>query len=363
MLFYTLVLAAGLRVVPSSPTTIARSVLRDLTRVVGAASVTGVSLSRVALASDSLIFPVDCSDSVAVLRGPGGREVVIVGTAHISEESVEVVKRTINGVKPDVVMIELDVKRLGKVSEADMAQKGFILPSAVEVNVPIPEVVVASDGATPVAALSPPSTPIPNKRKRIGNSVQGFMSSMRQGAASLAGNALKKGLGSFYDSVEKLGFTAGGEFQAAIQEAFAMHTPVLLGDQDVDTTLQNLAAALSKTNTDSFLKLIDDLDAAERELGIELPSDPDAQMTRDQMAGFVEKLKTRRALDLVMGTLQKEAPLIYQAMIGDRDAYMANSITGQANSRVMVAVVGMAHLSGIERNLATKGFSVVSRKC
>ena len=77
----------------------------------------------------------------------------------------------------------------------------------------------------------------------------------------------------------------------------------------------------------------------------------------------MHKLKTRRALDLVMGTLQKEAPLIYQAMIGDRDAYMANSITGQANSRVMVAVVGMAHLSGIERNLATKGFSVVSRKC
>ena len=161
--------------------------------------------------------------------------------------------------------------------------------------------------------------------------------------------------------MEKLGFTAGGEFRA-VQRPCDAH-PVLLGDQDVDTTLQNLAAALSKTNTDSFLKLIDDLDAAERELGIELPSDPDAQMTRDQMAGFVEKLKTRRALDLVMGTLQKEAPLIYQAMIGDRDAYMANSITGQANSRVMVAVVGMAHLSGIERNLATKGFSVVSRKC
>ena len=50
---------------------------------------------------------------------------VIVGTAHISEESVEVVKRTINRVKPDVVMIELDVKRLGKVSEADMAQKAL----------------------------------------------------------------------------------------------------------------------------------------------------------------------------------------------------------------------------------------------
>ena len=144
--------AACFRIVPSSPSSpksIAQGSFRDLTRVVGsAASVVGVSLlgrKREAFASDSLSFPKDCSDSVVVLRGPNNREVVIIGTAHISEESVEVVKRTINSVNPDVVMIELDVKRLGRVVEESpdgknrvlsetesarrMMEKGFILPS------------------------------------------------------------------------------------------------------------------------------------------------------------------------------------------------------------------------------------------
>ncbi len=189
------------------------------------------------------------------------------------------------------------------------------------------------------------------------------MNSIKQGAASLAGNALKRGLGSFYDSLEKLGFVAGAEFQTAIQEAFARKVPVLLGDQDVDTTLRNLAAALSTTNSETFLKLIDDLDEAERERGIELPSNPSEEMSKEQLAGFVEKLKTRKALDLVMGILRREAPALHQAVIGDRDAYMASSIAGQSSSKVMVAVCGMAPLSGIERNLAMKGFSVVTRKC
>lgn len=366
--------AASFRIVPSSPSSpksIAQGSSRDLTRVVGsAASVVGVSLlgrKREAFASDSLSFPKDCSDSVVVLRGPNNREVVIIGTAHISEESVEVVKRTINSVNPDVVMIELDVKRLGRVVEESpdgknrvlsetesarrMMEKGFILPSGAA-TAPVPPVAGPGSG-----------TAIADTKARIGSPVQRFLATIQQGIAALAGQALKRGLGSFYDSVEKLGFVAGGEFQTAIQEAFARKVPVLLGDQDVDTTLQNLAAALSTTSTDSFLKLIDDLDAAERALGIELPQDPDVAMSKEQIAGFVEKLKTRRALDLVMGTVQREAPAIYQAMIGDRDAYMASSIAGQHDSKVMVAVCGMAHLSGIERNLATKGFSVASRKC
>ena len=40
----------------------------------------------------------------------------MIGTAHISEESANLVRRTIRTVKPDVVMIELDPKRIGKVA-------------------------------------------------------------------------------------------------------------------------------------------------------------------------------------------------------------------------------------------------------
>ena len=41
----------------------------------------------------------------------------------------------------------------------------------------------------------------------------------------------------------------GGEFSAAVQEARSLHVPVLLGDRDVDVTLQRLAEALSKTDS------------------------------------------------------------------------------------------------------------------
>ena len=40
----------------------------------------------------------------------------MIGTAHISEESANLVRRTIRTVKPDVVMIELDPKRIGKIA-------------------------------------------------------------------------------------------------------------------------------------------------------------------------------------------------------------------------------------------------------
>ena len=185
---------------------------------------------------------------------------------------------------------------------------------------------------------------------------------------SIAGNALKKGLGQFYDSVERLGFSAGKEFIVAVDEAKALNARVLLGDQDVDLTLQNLASALSyyASDADKFLSLVEKLDDAERELGIEIPQGgggADDAMTKAAMSSLVEKLKTRKALDKIMGTLRSEAPAIYQAMIGDRDSYMAASIATQTDSKRMVAVCGMDHMAGIERNLAARGFIVAERKC
>jgi pheromone shutdown protein TraB len=50
--------------------------------------------------------------------------------------------------------------------------------------------------------------------------------------------------------VEKLGFVAGGEFKAAVEEARRLGAPVLLGDRDVDVTLQRLVAALGTVNND-----------------------------------------------------------------------------------------------------------------
>ncbi len=48
-----------------------------------------------------------------------GKEIILVGTAHISRESVELVKRVIHEERPDVVCVELDEKRYKAISQRD----------------------------------------------------------------------------------------------------------------------------------------------------------------------------------------------------------------------------------------------------
>ncbi len=48
-----------------------------------------------------------------------GKKITLVGTAHVSKESVEEVKETINNIKPDCVAVELDEKRADSIQNAD----------------------------------------------------------------------------------------------------------------------------------------------------------------------------------------------------------------------------------------------------
>jgi pheromone shutdown-related protein TraB len=52
-----------------------------------------------------------------------GREIIIIGTAHVSKESVEEVKQTIREEKPGIVCIELDEGRYRAMSEKDSWEK------------------------------------------------------------------------------------------------------------------------------------------------------------------------------------------------------------------------------------------------
>ena len=68
----------------------------------------------------------------------GGRKITLVGTAHVSKESVEEVKTTISNIKPDCVAVELDEKRADSIknpsrySQLDLVKvlkrkEGFLL--------------------------------------------------------------------------------------------------------------------------------------------------------------------------------------------------------------------------------------------
>ncbi len=49
----------------------------------------------------------------------GGRQIILVGTAHISRESVELVTETIRRQQPDCVCVELDQRRYKAISQKD----------------------------------------------------------------------------------------------------------------------------------------------------------------------------------------------------------------------------------------------------
>ena len=53
-----------------------------------------------------------------------------------------------------------------------------------------------------------------------------------------------------------------------------------------------------------------------------------------------------------MASVQTELPLVYDALIGERDAYMAANLRSDAiRGKTVVGVVGIAHMDGIEREL------------
>jgi len=56
------------------------------------------------------------SEDVQIVN-KNGREFIIVGTAHISRQSADLVKEVITNEKPDTVCIELDEKRFKALSE------------------------------------------------------------------------------------------------------------------------------------------------------------------------------------------------------------------------------------------------------
>lgn len=144
----------------------------------------------------------ECSDSIIVMKNDLNKQIIVIGTAHISESSVDLVRRTIQKITPDVVMIELDTKRIGRVDDGRTLQElGFDIPEQQKVAL-LPNIVDNKyDAETRVIKRD---NLLVRTSKAVGAMV---MASIKQAAGALLGKAL----GQFYDSVEKLGFTAGGK--------------------------------------------------------------------------------------------------------------------------------------------------------
>jgi hypothetical protein len=107
-----------------------------------------------------------CSPDVAVLQTAGTKQIIVIGTAHVSDESVALVQQVIREVQPETVMVELDKPRAVTLLRKERA-----------------------------------------RRKGGGGEAAGVTPSGASGA--------EQGIASFYQSLEEMGLQSGGEVHSS----------------------------------------------------------------------------------------------------------------------------------------------------
>jgi pheromone shutdown protein TraB len=141
-----------------------------------------------------------------------------------------------------------------------------------------------------------------------------------------------------------------------------------LGDRDVEVTLRRVAEALAQSDLKALMKPDSELEQSLKQL---VPSnmaanangDLNDEQFRQEFSDFVEVMKSKENVRKIMGELQRLAPAIYEALVGERDAYMAAGLNGLNEIETIVAVVGIAHVDGIERNLKMNGWQPANLRC
>eukprot|EP00953_Heterococcus_sp_UTEX-ZZ885_P024627 13459-Heterococcus_DN1.PRE.2 len=303
------------------------------------------------------------NDAVSHLQR-GNTDVYLIGTAHISEASADLVRDVIRQVKvrdlsvidsssitkslkltpivhaayalqPDTVMIELDSSRIKTINKIKSVEGSAL----------------AERGPEQTAALARKAEDMLSPPAQDAARATSSNSSTTPLITRVLGGVLGKLLSSLYKNLDGKGFESGKEFRVAIAEAQAVNAKILLGDRPVQKTLDALAAAIRATG---YRKLISaDLDAVQLQAAGLDPSSS-LQMDRAGISSMMETLKTREKVRSLMTGIKSELPLLYNAMVRERDQYMATSLGGYlqtTGNKCAVGVVGIAHMDGIEEFL------------
>jgi len=221
--------------------------------------------------------------------------IILVGTAHISKDSVEEVKQVIEEYKPDIVAIELCKRRHEAITKKDKWE-----------NTPVTNLLKSNNAYLMLA--------------------QTFLSS------------IQRKLGKEY------GVEPGSEMIAAMQEAKRHNLEVALVDRDISITLKRAWKKMGFREkfrlTWEFLKAMIGFDEGEIE---EL--DLKELMNQDMISALMEEF----------GEI---APSVTTVLIHERDKYIAKKILDESKKGKVVGVVGAGHLKGIQKYLEKKSLDV-----
>ena len=213
----------------------------------------------------------------------------IIGTAHVSEESVNEVKDAIYEQHPDIVAIELDRGRYIKI-------RNKMRDVEEDDNIQITRII---------------------KENKVGLFLVSTL------------------LGYFQSKIgAEVDVDPGSEMIGAIEACEDLNIPIALIDREINTTLQR---ALNKMGFMEKAKFGYGLIASV--LGFDEEEDID-----------IEDLKNSENIDDMMEMFKDEAPSVYEVLVHERDAYLAGKIM-QIPYEHVIAVVGAGHKPGIEKYL------------
>ncbi len=226
-------------------------------------------------------------------------DIILVGTAHISKDSVEEVKKVIEKYKPDIVAVELCKRRHDAITKKDQWE-----------NTPITSLLKSNNAYLMLA--------------------QTFLSS------------IQRRLGKEY------GVEPGSEMIAALNEAKKHNLKVALIDRDISITLKRAWKKMGIREkfrlTWEFLKAILGYDEEELE---ELD---------------LKELMKQDVISAMMEEFGEIAPSASTVLIHERDEYIAKKILDESKKGKVVAVVGAGHLKGIQKHLEKKKLDVDLKK-
>ncbi|MBI2666740.1 TraB/GumN family protein, partial [Candidatus Woesearchaeota archaeon] len=219
--------------------------------------------------------------------------ITLIGTSHISEESIKEIKSTLEGLQPDIVAVELDAQR--------------------------------------AASLL-------SEEKRKISMGDAFHIGLRGYLFAKIGQYVQEKLG------EKVGVSPGAEMKTALLWAKKNKKEVALIDQPIQITLKKFSQNLGWKEKFRFV--------GDFFLGIFAGK---KQLKKWNISSIdLRKVPTQELIHEMMHQMKSRYPSLYKVLVEERNRYMVKQLVKllrEKQGKKIVAVIGAGHKKGMEELL------------
>lgn len=271
------------------------------------------------------------------LRTLSGGIVVIIGTAHISEQSSNDVATVIRTVKPQQVLVELCPARVAIINPdhiKELYQNWERQKLANEIPAEEQDehgVVQRRTAQEPVMEEKAQESAKKEQTETEKSDKEGYLKSLRS-ALGKQGGVMAVAISYMYSSISsQVKLNVGDDMRTAAEEAAKIGAVIVLGDRPIGITL---ARAWHGLSTWQRIKL-----------GWDLLKVSFSNISAEDL----EQLKNKDILTELVHELSRQYPSLCTHLLSERDLFLAHKLRSLPGP-LAVGVVGMGHVEGIKKH-------------